>query len=113
MPKRTDISVIVTIGAGISLAACGSATAPAANVAQAPAAGGREAVLAGITDRCGLPRSALGLRGDMIVLRPPMDSRQTQVDCLLREISANGLTANMQMGFVGNERPEGNNVQSR
>jgi len=99
------------------LAGCGSATAPnvsaSANAAQDSARSTPEAALAAITDRCGLPRTALRSQGGLLVLNPPMEAGQTKMDCLLREISANPATANLQLGFIGNEYSEGNNVQSR
>lgn len=97
-----------------ALSACGGATGPAqvTNGARA-SAGDREAALAAITDGCGLPRTALRTQGDMIVLQPPLDAGRDRFDCLLRQISANGLTANMQMGFIGNERAEENHVEAR
>lgn len=123
MPRRTDISSTLIIGAGpivlgasLCATACGTSTAPGApagNVAQAPSANKREAAFAAIAERCGLPRTALQLDGDAVAVQPPPDARYEAVDCMLRELAAGGFTKNMAIGFVGNEIPKGNDVQRR
>jgi hypothetical protein len=105
---------VALIGACLTLAACARSTAPEApvtNVVQTPAASTHEAALAELTDRCGLPRTALQLQGDQLRLQPPSNARPAAIECVLREIRASGLDANMTMGFVGNEFPDGNTME--
>jgi hypothetical protein len=61
----------------------------------------RLATLHSITRSCGLPASALQLRGEELRMKPPMDAKYTSVDCMLQRIKH--WTGAMKMGFVGNE----------
>jgi len=55
-----------------------------------------------IADKCGLPRSALKLRGkDELQFQPPQDTKYEAVDCTLTELKA--IKFPIKIGFVGNE----------
>ena len=55
-----------------------------------------------IADKCGLPRSALKLRGkDELQFQPSRDAKYQAVDCTLTELKA--IKYPMKLGFVGNE----------
>lgn len=97
-----------------ALSACGAAAAPNASSANMKQASDpRLAQVAAITDRCGLPRSTLQLRGDELELKLPAGARYGAIDCMLREIRAAGLDLSTAIGFVGNEYPRSDNAQVR
>ncbi|WP_034161203.1 hypothetical protein [Sphingomonas sp. ERG5] len=67
------------------------------------------ASLNAISDKCGLPQSALKLEGeDDLHFQPPATSSFKSVDCALAELKKAKFP--MKMGFIGNEsyRDEGN-----
>ncbi|MBA4755615.1 MAG: hypothetical protein EPO45_05720 [Sphingobium sp.] len=66
-----------------------------------------------ISDKCGLPRSTLNLRGkDELQLQPPLDAKYEAVDCILKELKKANYP--LKMGFVGNElyKEEASNAQA-
>jgi hypothetical protein len=101
------------------VAACARSSAPdapapnivkAENAVEAPPAGAHQAAFAALTDRCGLPHTALQLQGNELWLQFPPDAGPEAIECMLREIRASGLDAHMTMGFVGNERLLDDNI---
>jgi hypothetical protein len=101
MPRRTDISFILIIGAG-PLALLLAST----SCAQGDSTQARAAELTRIADACGLPRASLTLHAGQVRFQPPLDARYEAVDCALTRLRQSGLVRDIPMGFVGNEAPE-------
>jgi hypothetical protein len=101
MPKRTDISSILIIGAGlISLAGCGQKES---GVQKDGAASVTQAKLDAMSDACRAPRTWLKHRGgEEVQFQPSPDAKYETVDCVLGKLKESLLP--LKMGFVGNER---------
>jgi hypothetical protein len=93
MPKRTDISSILIIGAAM-LGACSIGTSSAPK--------DKRAALDQIAAKCNLQSSIFTLgEGDNIIFRPPADANYDDVDCALTEVKKSPFP--FKLGFVGNE----------
>ena len=104
MPRRTDISSILIIGAAsVGAAACAQTSDPVANSTDQPASEKR-IVLDRIAAECSLPSTTFVLVEDAeIRIQPGPDANFESVDCALRRVREADLVKDLPMGFVGNE----------